>query len=525
MLDPFTLAGAPRPVTRARYDWQVYDPERREKGGVRWHTVEGPFVLARKGRYYEMFSGGNWQNVSYGVSYATSDRVLRDDEWGQHADGEKVLPVLRTIPGKVIGPGHNSVVRGGDNFQLFCVYHRWAEGGRVLAIDRMEFVGDALAVLGPSTTPQPAPGGPWLSDYFEEPRAEGLGGEWECLSGRWSVGDGEARQAATAGMAEARCEAGARGFVAEVYARALGEEAGGSFGLCLAWGASRRARMRIVPGAGRAVVDLWGGGAWAEADARSLPEAFARGAFHLLRAEADGDFLRFTLDDLIAFGLSVGASSGGGDAATPRLSLLADDCAAAFKGFTLARGFADDFDEEGASRARGWTFERAAAEPRGEVEGAFTGRRLRLPPLVAAGRETDAVAAGAHEMIVSLKVEVDEAGAGRSELWAITPGAALPSGEALNFCLRGVGEGGYALSVNGSGGADERLLALPRGFDPFAFQQFRFRRESGRLRVTCGAEVIGEVDAPASGARVGVAAGGVAAVSVDQVRVTAVKRG
>lgn len=59
MLDPWTLAGNPQPVTRARYDWQVYDPQRAEKGGVRWHTVEGPFVLQRKGRYYQMFSGGN----------------------------------------------------------------------------------------------------------------------------------------------------------------------------------------------------------------------------------------------------------------------------------------------------------------------------------------------------------------------------------------------------------------------------------------------------------------------------------
>ncbi len=56
--------GNPRPVTRARYDWQIYDPNRKEKGGVRWHTVEGPAVIKRKGLYYEMFSGGNWQNTS-----------------------------------------------------------------------------------------------------------------------------------------------------------------------------------------------------------------------------------------------------------------------------------------------------------------------------------------------------------------------------------------------------------------------------------------------------------------------------
>src|ERR1043165_3775684 len=34
MVDWFTLEGNPRPVTRAKFDWQVYDPARKEKGGV-----------------------------------------------------------------------------------------------------------------------------------------------------------------------------------------------------------------------------------------------------------------------------------------------------------------------------------------------------------------------------------------------------------------------------------------------------------------------------------------------------------
>src|SRR5215213_2398459 len=34
MIDWFTLAKSPSVVTRAKYDWQVYDPNRKEKGGV-----------------------------------------------------------------------------------------------------------------------------------------------------------------------------------------------------------------------------------------------------------------------------------------------------------------------------------------------------------------------------------------------------------------------------------------------------------------------------------------------------------
>jgi GH43 family beta-xylosidase len=167
MKDPFSLEGEAVPVTRAKYDWQVYDPKRESKGGVRWHTVEGPFVLKRKGIYYEMFSGGNWQNITYGVSFATSDRILTDAEWQQHADGEKILPILRTIPDKVVGPGHNSVVRGPNNRDLYCVYHEWVNGERVLAIDRLDWCGPDMLLLGPTIETQPGPSLPEMIKVAE----------------------------------------------------------------------------------------------------------------------------------------------------------------------------------------------------------------------------------------------------------------------------------------------------------------------------------------------------------------------
>jgi hypothetical protein len=104
-----------------------------------------------------MFSGGNWQNITYGVSFATSDRVMTKGEWQQHADGEKVLPILRTIPGKVVGPGHNSVVRGPNNRDLFCVYHEWVNNERVLAIDRLDWRGSDMILLGPTTETEAGP--------------------------------------------------------------------------------------------------------------------------------------------------------------------------------------------------------------------------------------------------------------------------------------------------------------------------------------------------------------------------------
>src|SRR5439155_16826806 len=105
---------------------------------------------------------------SYGVSYAIGDSIATPDEWLQVADGERVLPLLRTLPGQIIGPGHNSVVRGPDNRQLFCVYHRWSAdlGERQMAIDPLEWAGERMLVLGPSDVPQPGPLAPAVAAFF-----------------------------------------------------------------------------------------------------------------------------------------------------------------------------------------------------------------------------------------------------------------------------------------------------------------------------------------------------------------------
>ncbi len=82
--------------------------------------------------------------------FAISESLERPEEWAQMADGAAVLPIPRTIPGRVVGPGHNSVVRGSNNHELLCVYHRWADdgSGRQMAVDRLDWAGERMVVLG-----------------------------------------------------------------------------------------------------------------------------------------------------------------------------------------------------------------------------------------------------------------------------------------------------------------------------------------------------------------------------------------
>lgn len=284
MLDPFTLAGDPRPVTLPRHDWQVYHPRRPEKGNVRWHTVEGPFVLERKGLLYQMFSGGNWQNPTYGVSYATSRRVEGDPEgaeWTQAADGGRVLPILRTLPGEVVGPGHNSVVRGPDNRQLYCVYHRWSDdaSARVLCIDPLDWAGERMLVLGPSTSPRP----------IHRPTVEGLAGGGAIV------------------------EAGASSFLCEVTARS--PEPSGRYGLAL-YGET---------------------GLLFEA---LLPSGFDPAVFHHFRLEVDGPEVSVQVDGTAARWRSRlnGPAS--------RVALVSEGAPAEFPGFALTVGWEDLFEDE-----------------------------------------------------------------------------------------------------------------------------------------------------------------------------------
>jgi GH43 family beta-xylosidase len=516
LIDALTLEGRPVPVTRARYDWQVYDPERREKGGVRWHTVEGPTVLKHKGRYYEMFSGGNWQNTTYGVSFATAARVDEPSEWEQACDGAHVLPILRTLPGKVLGPGHNSVVRGPDNRQLFCIYHRWAEEGRVLAIDRLDWAGERMLVLGPSTTPQPAPIAPTFSDLFDAERPAGLGENWECVGGRWAVRGGEAVQDEAGGKAEAeaRCSVAASSFLAEVTLRGVsGEHQGGAYGARLRSHDADHLTLEILlePETRRVSVAAEAGEASPPAVSAVLPPDFDFSAPHLLRLEVDETFVSVRLDEA--------AFSWRGRlerlASAARLALATRGMAAAFKGFALTVGWEDLFMEEGLE-GRGWKTSEANGKwylkdrqlwyaPKGNERGAYW-----RGPLVES-----------YEMVVNARLE---RGAVEGSGYGFYPAHGGDRARGPLLALEGT-EGIWALRLleddagNSQAASAGRVFRLPASFDPFEHQHFRFTKQGGRLRLQWESEPLGTIEAPREATCIGLSAWG-AGAAFDSVRVT-----
>jgi beta-xylosidase len=153
LIDMKTLAGEEQVVLRARHDWQLFQAARIIYGGrYDWHTLEGPCVRERNGRYYCLFSAGRWENETYGVDYAVADSVL-----GPYADegNEEGPRVLRTVPGKVLGPGHNSIITAGNTDYI--VYHAWdpSMSARRMFIDPLEWQIDGPRCAGPTCTPHP----------------------------------------------------------------------------------------------------------------------------------------------------------------------------------------------------------------------------------------------------------------------------------------------------------------------------------------------------------------------------------
>ena len=154
MLDMTRLAGEPRTILRATADWQLFMRERPMYGGVfDWYTLEGPFVVKRGGRYYCTYSGGRWEEESYGVSYAVADSAL-----GPWVEPNTAPALLQTVPGHVLGPGHCSIFVGPDGSD-YVAYHAWDVDvtRRALFIDRLDWSDDGPTCSGPTYTPQPAP--------------------------------------------------------------------------------------------------------------------------------------------------------------------------------------------------------------------------------------------------------------------------------------------------------------------------------------------------------------------------------
>jgi arabinan endo-1,5-alpha-L-arabinosidase len=157
LIDMTRLAGECHVVVRARYDWTLYQAHRRMDvydATFDWHTIEGPSVVKHARKYYCFYSGANYQTTRYGVDYVVADHPL-----GPYTGQGDHPRVLQSVPGRVRGPGHHSIVPGPDGKSQWLVYHAWDPAMKIrqMCIDKLDWTPEGPRCLGPSFTPQARP--------------------------------------------------------------------------------------------------------------------------------------------------------------------------------------------------------------------------------------------------------------------------------------------------------------------------------------------------------------------------------
>lgn len=151
LASPTSVVGETIEVLAPNADWQLFERDRSIYDGVYdWHTLEGPSVVERHGRYWLTYSGGAWTGDGYAVSWAVAETP--SGPWRHAPEGS--APLLETRVHGLIGPGHNSLVRAPDDGDAI-VFHAWdaAHDARRMHVHRISFDPEGPWVDGPIQGP------------------------------------------------------------------------------------------------------------------------------------------------------------------------------------------------------------------------------------------------------------------------------------------------------------------------------------------------------------------------------------
>lgn len=323
---------------------------------------EAPQVLERDGRFYQIYSGGAYENETYGSGYATNTVVkgadgLNDYSW------IKQNQILKSVSGEVSGPGGASWVKAPNNLEDWVIYHgrnRNNKGGpgRWLRIDPVAWGASRFWLPGaPSYTPQPGPGLPRFRDLFDRADQSGLGAGWQAVEGRWEISRGQAN---AAGQARTFLPEAASEYLLEANLRF---EAGSSglAGVYAYYADQENWLQALVRPADQALIlrARVGGKEQPEAVHR-LPGQPRAEFYHQLLVRKNADRFAIAFDQMPVASLSLAFGSPGAT------GLVVHDAAAAFDGIALAHGWEEFFTGSGGRGLTGWGAAGDGTKPAGQ---------------------------------------------------------------------------------------------------------------------------------------------------------------
>jgi hypothetical protein len=305
---------------------------------------------------------------------------------------------------------------------------------------------------------------------------------------------------------EARHAPGIATFLAELSLRAQQPAAGGLFGVKLYAGEQELFRFWLLPTgntpASNVATVAWHHPAdgWRQQEL-PLPAAFDPTAYHLLRLEVDGPRLALALDEPLFRWQGRLAGS------PAELALYTELTSAAFAGFSATIGWEDRFMDTAATpQDNGWHGQPEAGWRLEQQQlwfmAADTAGCLRKGPLLPA-----------YELAVNAR----QSGGQSSGRYGFYP-AWIASSQPGPLLTIEQGETNWMIRWQEADASHS--FPLPTSFDPTTYQQFRFRKENGRLLVYWEGLSIAEGTVTTQPTTVALYAGR-SAVAFDLVRVTA----
>ena len=146
--------------------------------------TEGPMTVYHDGYYYMTYTGNHVLSRSYRIHYGVSSQSPTS-----FSQFKVQNPMLIHTMGDLFGIGHSSTVKGPDLDSYYIVYHSLVNAvpNRSMHVDRIDFNGESMQILGPHEGKQQVPSMPDIYHHF----ASGASlSDWELQGGFGKTGTG-----------------------------------------------------------------------------------------------------------------------------------------------------------------------------------------------------------------------------------------------------------------------------------------------------------------------------------------------
>ncbi len=303
MLDPYTLSGNPKPIILPSIKEEMF-MENRFGDGRDWYTIEGAFYLRNRDRKYLMYSANAFTNPTYFIGYSRAEKGtgLADCTWMKYPNNREYDPFICQND-KVMGTGHNSVVKAPNNVDDWIVYHgkgrknieKELPVNREMRIDPLIYGRNKLYTIAPSSELQDAPSQPLYRNLYQGER-----GKEVYVSGDWSIGTGGLHQdnkniISNLYLKDIHIE----NYILEVNTRWHSFHLGGRYGLFAAYYDNQN-NVQVLLNEGEHTVELYAilNGCRTQVNSVKLEKEFDFAVYHKLSIRRTAGLFLLYVDDL-----------------------------------------------------------------------------------------------------------------------------------------------------------------------------------------------------------------------------------